>query len=222
MEFKKQYVIKGMLHGSGIFLALILIVASLATILLLTGFYDRLDFFIGKYLFIGHSSFDPNEPITIQELITNNAIIPTDTILTQTLDYYDTLIALLVSILGVVSFIAFFYIKGKSEDKAKEFAKMHTETYAGNYLKTTEFQKQVTQDIKNVFKDSYGKEFHEVPKTVQTHEALICLMDTRLKSIEKRYLDDLKNRIGELERMGQRNNPYATMPQPKPTPNTKK
>ena len=87
------------------------------------------------------SSFFVSKPLKEQEFvilkkfIESEKVISFDSLFTQTLYYYDTLVTILMGLLGIVVAGAFIYIKYGSEEKNKEHAKMHI----NNFLKTKDF-----------------------------------------------------------------------------------
>ena len=178
--------VSGVYQGCGIFLSLTCASFFILFLLKILGFYDKADFFIDKYILSGRKNMDANQLDTFKKLIENDTIISADTIFSQTLEYYDTLITFLVAILGVVGAIAFFYIKGSSEEKAKEYAKKST----SDYFNTVSFDKLVQNKINDTLdsEDSnYRRDseaFFEKSDKIDQLDKLTKSIDDRLKSIE--------------------------------------
>lgn len=117
---------------------------------------DRLSQVKG-FFFITEPIIDSKTLTDLENLGVLDKILPFHSIFTQTLAYYDTIITVLIGILGVVIAIAFVYIKYNSEEKSKE----HAEKYIKNYLKTINFRDTVEKMTKTVVKDrieSWGED----------------------------------------------------------------
>ena len=89
----------------------------------------------------------------IKSLIESGKIISFDSLFTQTLAYYDTIITVLIGILGIVVAGAFIYIRSGSEEKNKEYAKKHIDSF----LETKTFHDIVKENINNKV-DEWGED----------------------------------------------------------------
>ena len=177
----KQHFIRGLYLGCGIALSLIAIFSLFGFILKLLGFYDRLDYFYNKYIISGVEKVSTNEEDLLHKLLQNKIIISPSEIFTHTLGYYDILITFLIGILGLVGVIAFFYIRGSSEEKAKEYAKKSTE----EYFKTLEFDKKIKDKIDSVFDSGYGESFEGIFTKLEKQDKFSKSIDERLRSLEE-------------------------------------
>ncbi len=81
----------------------------------------------------------------IKDLIEAGKVISFDSLFTQTLAYYDTIITVLIGVLGIFVAGSFIYIKVGSEEKNKEHAKQHIDSF----LKTKAFHDSIKKDISN-------------------------------------------------------------------------
>ena len=173
---KQHFFIRGLYLGCGIALSLITVFGLCAFVL-----YNRLDYFYNKYIITNSENIGANEEAVIHKLFQNKIIISPNEILTQTLGYYDILITFLIGILGIVGAIAFFYIKGSSEEKAKEYAKKSTE----GYFNTLKFDKTVKAKVDRVFDSEYGESFGGISTKIDQLNKFTKIIEERLKSLEE-------------------------------------
>lgn len=127
-------------------------------------------FFIGldrlstiKGFFFVDTPIDNETMMNLEKFGILDKIIPFNTIFIQTLDYYDTIIQILVGLLAVVVAGAFFYIRYSSEEKSREYA----EKYIDNYLATKEFHDKIEGAIKdqtNEWGEDMTKGFERIEK----------------------------------------------------------
>ena len=117
----------------------------------------------------------------LSELVEAGRIVSQDSLFTQTLAYYDTLITILVGILGVAVAGAFFYIRSASLEKSKE----HAERYVNNFLESQKFNDKVKE-----FAESQADSWAE--DATQGFERISELQE-RISSLEegaKRNMDE--------------------------------
>ena len=149
---------------------------------------DRLSEIKGS--FFTSEPLDSKTMMDLKKLGVSDKIIPFHSIFTQTLAYYDTIITILIGILGVVIAIAFVYIKYNSEEKSKE----HAEKYIENYLKTTNFRDTVEKTTETIVKDrteSWGEDMTKGFERIKELEKKIASLEEDRKesneSIGKNY-----------------------------------
>ena len=129
-----------------------------------------LKFFIGlDRLKIFKNSFFVSQPLSDKDfekiggLVESDKIISFDSLFTQTLAYYDTIITVLIGILGITVAGAFLYIKFGSEEKSKEYATKHID----NFLTTKNFHDALKQTINeevNIWGEDITRGFDRIKK----------------------------------------------------------
>jgi len=181
MKNMKDYFITGIYKGFGLAAAIIFSFLAVMVLLKFFGFYDRLNFFVNRYGLLNDGHINSDHLPQIKKLLEEGIIFSVDEVFIQTLSYYDILITFLIGILGVVGAIAFFYIKGSSEEKAKEYAKKSTE----GYFKTLEFDKTIKDKVDGVFDSGYAESFEGISAKIDKLDKFIKSIEDRLKSLEE-------------------------------------
>ncbi len=136
-----------------------------------------------KGFFFTTEPIDSETIMNLKKLGTSDKILPFNSIFTQTLAYYDTIITILIGILGVVIAIAFVYIKYNSEEKSRE----HAEKYMENYLKTTSFRDMVEEMAEKIAKDRIESWGEDITKGFE-----------RIEQLEKN-VEQIKRKVASLE-----------------------
>ena len=145
--------------------------------------FDRLENF--KNSFFVPKPLNDKDFEKIGGLIESGKIVSFDSLFTQTLAYYDTIITVLIGILGVVVAGAFLYIKFGSEEKSKEYATKHID----NFLKTQDFDDKFKKNV-NERVDNWGEDiikgFNRIKK-----------LESKVASLEEEAKQDADQKIGE-------------------------
>ena len=131
-----NFIMQGFFWSSGAMLALFILFFVFKGVLGL----DRLAAFKNSF-FISSAPEEQDITKKLNELAEFGRITSLDSLFTQTLAYYDTLITILVGILGVAVAGAFFYIRSASLEKSKEYAEKHVD----NFLETQKFNNKVRE-----------------------------------------------------------------------------
>ena len=126
-----------------------------------------------KNAFFLSPSPDKNLVENLKELASTGHIISFDSLFIQTLTYYDSLITILVGILGITIAGAFFYIKQNSEDKSREYLEKGLKIF----LETKEFDEQIQQSISN----QLDNQLEDIPKTLDK----ISILESKISSLEE-------------------------------------
>ena len=124
----------------------------------------------------------------LEELIRLNKILPFDSIFTQTLAYYDTIITILIGLLGIIAAISFIFIKYNSEEKSKE----HIEKYVDNFFDTQRFNEIITR---NIGKD-YSLLAEDVYGSLENMEEIISSLSESITESNKDMQKE-KLKVGE-------------------------
>ncbi len=82
----------------------------------------------------------------LRRLMNNGAVIPPENILSHTMAYYDTIIVVLVSLLGVMGIVAFMYARGLSRDHAEKEAERATKNFVQHYFESKPFLKDLSDN----------------------------------------------------------------------------
>lgn len=138
-----------------------------------------------KSSFFMTSSLDEKDFEKIRHLVESKKIISFDSIFTQTLSYYDTIITFLIGILGVAVAGAFIYIKGGSDEKNKEHAKKHI----NSFLETKRFNDIVENSISN--------KVNEWGEDATSGFEKIKQLERKVSSLEEDSKKDANKKIGE-------------------------
>ena len=64
-------------------------------------------------------NLSPQDKKSIDTLIAKNKIIPISTIYEKTLEYYDSLVSILIALLGIFAFVTWFSLRGKTKDEVE-------------------------------------------------------------------------------------------------------
>ena len=162
MIFNKDFQ-KGFYYSAGICVAVIF--AFVIIVMLCTIKIDSIKdvYFLSKDLNLNLLS--EKEQNLLHSLIRKNHVISADTIYTQTLAYYDTLITVLVSILGLVAGLAFFYVRFISQEKTEEYI----EKIVKQNFETKKFADSVKDGIQDTLGDDsilFGKRLNKLEENV--------------------------------------------------------
>ena len=121
----------------------------------------------------------------IKDLLESGKVISFDSLFTQTLAYYDTIITVLIGILGIVVAGAFIYIKSGSEEKNKKHAKKHIDSF----LETKVFHDIVKKGIHHNV-DEWGEDISKGFDQIRK-------LDSRVSSLEEDAKKGADKTIGE-------------------------
>lgn len=178
---QKKCFIKGLYQSCGIALGLIGLIVVFFVILKFLGKLNPLNLLTHTYILTGKKQ--PSPSTTLKELLEQNTIISTNEVFSHILSYYDVLVTFLVAILGVVGVIAFFYIKGSSEERAENTAKKYSKKFTDDYFNTLDFDKKIQKKMEDVTRD-YTESTEEIPKKFDKLDEFTKSVDERLKSLE--------------------------------------
>ena len=117
----------------------------------------------------------------IKTLIELRKIISFDSLFTQTLAYYDTIITVLIGILGIVVAGTLIYIKYGSEEKNKE----HTKKHVDNFLETKRFHDMVKKEIDNTVNEWGEDKFSGFEKIKKLESRVSSLEEDAKKGADK-------------------------------------
>ncbi len=174
---------QGFFWTLGSILVLIVVSFIVFTILSCFNILDRLTNL--KHSFFATPELSEQDLNKINNLIGSEKIISFDSLFTQTLAYYDTIITVLIGILGITVAGAFIYIKSVSEEKNKEYAKKHIDSF----LTTKKFHDTIKQTV-NEQVDTWGEDitrgFDRIKK-----------LESRVDSLKDETKQDADQKIGE-------------------------
>ena len=173
----KKYVKKffqGFVQGFGFLSGAIFCLSILFFIFKFFWGWNRLEKF--KNSFFITPQLNEKEIEQIRDLVGSGKIISFDSLFTQTLAYYDTIITVLIGILGIVVAGAFIYIKFGSEEKSKE----HAKKYIDSFLETKKFHDIVKGTIDNKV-DEWGEDLSNGFDKIRKLEAKISSLEEDVK-----------------------------------------
>lgn len=171
--------LKGIIHGLGVVMVLLLFSIFIAAF----GIYilNPQNDFSTKYILCPsiqvQTTQAPKKTVTIEQLLAEGKIIPANEISNGIIGYYNTLITILVTLLGLNAVIAYFYIKGTTEDKVEE---------------------KVDKTVQIIFtsQDFYNKLDRQLSKIagdeVAEHEKRIGNLEEKMEAVENQFPIDIE------------------------------
>ncbi len=179
MESVMNRFLKGIIQGLGIVIVLLLFSIFIAGL----GVYvlkPQSDF-TSKYILCPSIKTPamqvPPKSVTIEQLLAEGKIIPANEITNSIIGYYNSLITILVTLLGLNAVIAYFYIKGTTEDKVEEKVAKTVQII----FKSQEFHNKLEQQMVKVAEDK-----------VTEHETRIGNLEEKVEAIENKFPIDIE------------------------------
>lgn len=144
-----------------------------------------------------YNSKNPNgltvkDRANLRSLMNKGKIVSIDSIYDKTLDYYDSLITILVALLGLFAFVSYFSMRGKLKGEAEECVR---EIMNSNYFKTIldcEMRKIIQENLPDYVSETIGED--EVKRLISQEyelnsdkikEDILESLNTKLKSKEQ-------------------------------------
>ena len=134
--------------------------------------------------------------MSLKELIAMGKVISFDSFFTQTLAYYDTIITILIGILGIVVAGAFLYIRYTSQEKSEEYARAHID----NFLAKKDFNDQVMKYVDKKVNDKVNDDWGEdIGKSLEEVRELNQRLNERVSLLEEESRAGADESIGRGE-----------------------
>lgn len=158
------------------------------------------EFYSKNFIVMEPENLTKTEKVYIDKLILKNKIIPVDEVYNKTLDYYDSLIsvltifiALITTLLGVLSFTSWFSLKGKvknevneikcglKEDISNEIQRVVSSDFYKTWLTTEVFGKYIAENKDKLFPDASDIDIDKI----------VCEIEEKIRS----NIEDGKRKI---------------------------
>ncbi len=160
-----------------------------------TSFQESISSINGVFFGTSKQSLSPSERFHLIELIDNGHVIRAESIISDLSSYYESVINILVTLVGILGVIAFMYVKAFSTEKAEEASKMAAEKTATTYLESKRFNdenikyideslKSVKSSLKQLYEDSTSK-FEDIDDIETKFNELIM----RIENIESKLAE---------------------------------
>jgi len=130
------------------------------------------------------SKISADETAMLNKMLAEGQILPANSILTTTITYYQSVITTLVALLGILSVVAYFYIKSVSARDAVDMA----ENAARKYFESTDFRIRADEVLQTNWQELTQYDWGDTKQIVSDYEkatAKIEAIDSRMMSIEE-------------------------------------
>jgi uncharacterized membrane protein YgaE (UPF0421/DUF939 family) len=150
--------------------------------------FDRMDYFRNKYI-LDLPVSGTNLKNAINQLVASGKLIPIHEILNQTISYYDTIITILVAMLGAVVALAFISIRMTSSDEIKEAVAEEL------IIKFDErkFIESTHSSIRDIIQRDLGQDLSSFAEKVNILEEKVSYIDDK-KSLPKKSKNKIKKK----------------------------
>ena len=132
------------------------------------------DFYKIQYTTASNASLTLCEQSYVDVLSAKGKIISVSDVYNSTISYYDTLISILVALLGLFAFISWFSIKAKAKDNLDEVVQ--------KYLDSRYFDLDMQENLKKVFDQNIEKALRRSPLKEEIKKETV---ETVINELEK-------------------------------------
>jgi hypothetical protein len=137
------------------------------------------------------TSFSMEDEKYIKYLIERNKIVPMSAVYSNTLDYYNSLISILVALLGLFAFVSWFSLRSKIRDDVKD-------TFVSDF-----FKQNLDNKIKEIVNKNLPDYVSEVINENEIKDMISKEYELKADSIKEDILNSLEKEIqSNLEQGG--------------------
>lgn len=139
-----------------------------------------------------HNPYSNKEKEQIKQLVDKNRIVPVTTVYKDTLDYYDSLISVLVALLGIFAFVSWFSMRSKIKEEMRDTIE--------SGMKTGPFKDRLKDTIEDsveiYLKQNLSDHLSDVPQIGLSEEQIRQIIsqtyELTTEKIKEEILEDLK------------------------------
>lgn len=114
---------------------------------------------------------NPASRSALESLIASGVVVQPERFYTVTVKFYETVIVILLSLLGLLSVFFAYYNRAISRARAEEVAEQGGREAIEKYLRNREFQADFQQKIENLIETHFSLRLKEVEETLEDYGA---------------------------------------------------
>jgi hypothetical protein len=150
----QRNILEGIQKGLGFCLA----VLGVSTVIFLIYFcllFDKMNAFAQKYILLAQNiPINTNDHDHLQILINKGRILSAKDLLDLSMKYYDTFITILAALLGLGSFLAYFYIRGITRKEAVNETHKAVDDYFEKHSSQVSLESTIEKKVNDWWNDN--------------------------------------------------------------------